>query len=408
MSENGRTWVEGAAALLPETIALRRSIHEQPELGLDLPLTTASVLKSLEGLDVKIDRGPSTSGLMVTLSGPSQGGTVLLRADMDALPMGEDTGLAFASKQEGRMHACGHDAHTAMLTGAVKLLHANRNRLAGSVKFMFQPGEEGHHGARLMIEDGLLDGHPKPDAAFAIHVTPNAPTGAVTSKPGAIMASTDEVQIEVWGKGGHAAMPFLALDPIPIACEIVMALQAMVTRRINPFDPVILTIAKIDSGTTKNVVPETAHLLGTLRSLSEHSRKVARDGIERVATKIAEAHGARAAVTLTQGYGVTVNDGRMVALAADAARSLFGERGYIAIQAPIMGAEDFSYVLQRMPGCMVFLGVAPKTSSPRDAAPIHSNRMLLEESAMAEGIALYAAVAERYLEHGLPGRAPGD
>jgi amidohydrolase len=200
-------------------------------------------------------------------------------------------------------------------------------------------------------------------------------------------------------------MPFLALDPVPIACEIVMALQAMVTRRINPFDPVILTIAKIDSGTTRNVVPETAHLLGTLRSLSENSRKVARAGIERIATKIAEAHGARAEVTLTQGYDVTINDGRMVALAAETARALFGERGYIAMPTPIMGAEDFSYVLQRMPGCMVFLGVAPKAANPRDAAPIHSNRMLLEESAMAEGIALYAAVAERYLEHGLPGHA---
>ena len=401
MNDKERMWSEGAKALLSETIALRRRIHENPELGLDLPFTTQSVLDSLEGLDVQIERGRSTSGLMVTLKGPSQGGTVLLRGDMDALPMQEDTGLDFASKQPGRMHACGHDAHTAMLTGAVKLLHANRARLAGSVKFMFQPGEEGYHGALRMIEDGLLDGAPKPDAAFAIHVTTNAPAGAVTSKAGPIMASTDEVQITVRGKGGHAALPYLALDPIPIAAEIVTALQAMVTRRVNPFDPVILTIAKIEAGTTRNVVPETAQLLGTLRSLSETSRKVAREGITRVATKVAEAHGARAEVNLTPGYNVTVNDGRMVALAADAARSALGEKNFIRMQAPIMGAEDFSYVLERMPGCMVFLGVSP-IENYHEAAPIHSNRMMIEERAMASGIALYAAVAERYLEHGLP------
>jgi amidohydrolase len=404
MKNGGMAWLEGAKALLPETVSLRRRIHANPELGLDLPATTQSVLDSLEGLDVKIERGPSTSGLLVTLAGPSQGDTVLLRGDMDALPMQEDTGLDFASKEPGRMHACGHDAHTAMLTGAVKLLHANRARLAGTVKFMFQPGEEGHHGALKMIEDGLIDAHPKPGAAFAIHVITNAPAGVITSKPGAIMASTDEIKIEVWGKGGHAAMPHFAVDPIPIACEIVMALQTLVTRRINSADPVILTIAKIESGTTKNVIPETASLVGTMRSLSEGSRKIAREGIERIATKIAEAHGARAEVALTPGYDVTINDGRMVALAAEAATSLFGEQGFAAMKAPVMGAEDFSYVLQRMPGCMVFLGVAPSSASPGEAAPIHSNRMLLEESAMAHGIALYAAVAERYLERGLPAR----
>jgi hippurate hydrolase len=265
---------------------------------------------------------------------------------------------------------------------------------------MFQPGEEGHFGARKMIEDGLIERSPRPDGAFALHVTPNVPAGVIASKPGAIMASTDEVKIEVWGKGGHAAMPYLALDPIPIACEIVMALQAMVTRRISPFDPVILTIGKIEGGTAKNVVPERASMLGTLRSLSEHSRKVAREAIMRVATKVAEAHGARAEVELNPGYNVTVNDGRMVALANRAAAALFGSSGYAPMPAPIMGAEDWCYVLERIPGCMAFLGVAPATSNHRDAAPIHSNRMLLNEEAMATGIAMHAAVAQRFLAEG--------
>jgi hippurate hydrolase len=401
MAENVQ-WLSEARIILDETIALRRRIHEYPELGLDLPRTTESVLGALSGLDVEVDRGPSTSGLIVTLKGPSQGATVLLRGDMDALPMEEDTALPFASKEPGRMHACGHDAHTAMLVGAVKLLHRHRAGLGGTVKFMFQPGEEGHFGARKMIEDGLIEKAPRPTGAFAIHVSPNVPAGAITGKSGAIMASTDEVKIRVWGKGGHAAMPYLALDPIPIVCEIVTALQTLVTRRISPFDPVILTIGKIESGTTKNVIPETASLLGTLRSLSESSRRTAREGIARVATKIAEAHGARAEVELTEGYNVTVNDARMISLASETARDLFGERGYVPMSSPIMGAEDWCYVLERIPGCMVFLGVAPKAASAREAAPIHSNRMLLEEEAMAHGIAMHAAIAERFLAKGLP------
>ena len=396
-------WLKGSQDLLPETVTLRRKIHEHPELGLDLPKTVAAVRDALKGLDVTIEEGPSSSGLIVTLAGPSQGRTVLLRGDMDALPMPEDTDLPFKSKEPGRMHACGHDAHTAMLAGAVKLLHKNRRKLAGTVKFMFQPGEEGHFGALRMIEDGLIDRHPKPDGAFAIHITPNLPSGMFTSRAGAFMASTDVINAKVTGRGGHASMPHMALDPMPIACEIVMALQAMVTRRISAFDPVVLTIARIAGGTTNNVIPEAVDLEGTLRSVSEHSRNTAKAGIAQVVQKIAEAHGATASVSFREGYPVTVNDGRMVQLARDAATSLLGERGYMPAPAPVMGAEDWSYVLQRIPGCMVFLGVAPAGCDHHHAAPCHSNRMLLDETAMANGIALYAAVAERFLEQGLPG-----
>jgi hippurate hydrolase len=253
-----------------------------------------------------------------------------------------------------------------------------------------------------MLEDGLIDRHPKPDGAFALHITPNVPSGLFTSREGAFMASADVVRIKVTGKGGHASMPHMALDPMPIACEIVMALQAFVTRRINAFDPVILTIARIAGGTTNNVIPESVDLEGTLRSVSEESRKAAKAGIARVAEKIAEAHGATAHVDLAEGYPVTVNDGRMVRLAKDVTTSLYGERGYIASPAPVMGAEDWSYVLQRIPGCMVFLGVAPEGCNHHHAAPCHSNRMMLDEAAMANGIALYAAVAERFLDSGLP------
>jgi hippurate hydrolase len=322
---------------------------------------------------------------------------------MDALPMPEDTGLPFASREAGRMHACGHDAHTAMLAMAVRLLHARRDRLAGTVKFMFQPGEEGYFGALRMIEDGLIDARPTPDAAFALHVSPNVPAGVIAARSGALMASADSFKIQVKGRGGHASMPHLACDPIPVACEIVVALQSAITRRIDAFDPVVLTVAKIQSGTTNNVIPESVFLEGTMRAISERARKNAHAVLTQVAARVAEAHGAVAEVVVDMGYGPTVNDARAVALCAETVRAALGEGNYVTMPAPVMGAEDWSYVLQRIPGCMAFLGVAPPDCDHHAAAPCHSNRMMLDESAMAHGIAFHAAVAERFLETGLPG-----
>jgi hippurate hydrolase len=315
---------------------------------------------------------------------------------MDALPMPEATGLAFASTVEGRMHACGHDAHTAMLVQAVHLLHAHRDALAGTVKFMFQPGEEGDHGARFMIEDGLLDADPKPDAAFALHITPNFRSGAIIGKPGPMLASADKWRIVVKGRGGHASMPHLAADPIVVAFEIGLALQTMVTRRIDAFDPVVLTCARVAAGTTNNVIPETAEMVGTLRACSEHSRELARKGIERVAKNLAAAHLCEASVEVEQGYPVTINDPGFVGFARGVAQDLLGAEHYVQAAAPVMGAEDFSYVLQRMPGCMMFLGVMPDGHHDH-VAPCHSNHMVMNEDGMAVGVALHAAIALRYL-----------
>jgi hippurate hydrolase len=389
-----------AKDLLPQAVTLRRRIHAMPELGLDLPLTTAAVLESLEGLEVRIDRGPSTSGLIVSLTGTKPGSqsgrTILLRGDMDALPMPEETGLDYASEFEGRMHACGHDAHTAMLAQAVHLLHRHRDELAGTVKFMFQPGEEGHHGARFMIDDGLLDLDPKPDAAFALHIIPNFRAGAIVGKPGAMMASADKWTIKVKGRGGHASMPHQAADPIPVAFEIGLALQSMVSRRIDVFDPVVLTCAQVSAGTTNNVIPESAEMVGTLRACSEHARENARKGIERVAKNVAAAHLCEATVLIEPGYPVTVNDAGFVEFARGVVVDLLGVQHYVPAPAPIMGAEDFSYVLQRMPGCMMFLGVMPEDHHDH-VAPCHSNHMRLNEDSMSVGIALHAAIAQRFL-----------
>ena len=272
---------------------------------------------------------------------------------------------------------------------------ATRDSIEGEIVFMFQPGEEGLHGARVMIEEGVLQGC---DAAFALHITPLLPSGTIGTRSGPLLASADEFQVIVAGKGGHASMPHDCIDPIPVACEIVQALQTFTTRRIPALDPIVLTIAKITAGTTSNVIPETAELIGTLRALSEKSRERAQEGIFRVAEHVARAHDTEAKVELFQGYPVTTNDPSAAKMMLDVAGELTGGRA-IEMPVPVMGAEDFSYVLNEVPGAMGFLGVRP--SGEGTPAPCHSNRMMLDEEGMVYGTAFHAAVALRMLEQGL-------
>lgn len=391
-------WIQAGEDLLPDMVALRRAIHAEPELGLHNPLTTAKAKAALAGLPLEIREGPSTTGFVAILRGPANGRTVLLRGDMDALPLHEDTGLEFASQTDGAMHACGHDTHVAMLAGAARALCARRETLAGTVVFMFQPGEEGHHGARWMLDDGLLD--PLPDAAFALHVSPNIPSGVFAGRSGPLLAAADRFEIAVTGKGGHASAPHDALDPIPVACEIVTAIQAMVTRRIPAFDPVVVTVGRIEAGTTNNVIPERAVIEGTIRSFSEHSRRLAHEGLLRLAPHIAQAHGAEAVVDLINGFPVTVCDSRAVGLARRTAEALFGGEGWRTMPSPAMGAEDFAYVLQKVPGSMVFLGATPEGGDWRSCCALHSNRMVLDEKVMARGAAMHCAYAEAFLAEG--------
>jgi amidohydrolase len=387
--------LEEARADLDRTVALRRRIHQQPELGLVLPETQRAVLDALDGSAWEIATGGATSAVVATLAGAQPGPTLLLRADMDALPMNEETDLPFASREAGRMHACGHDAHVAMLAGAARLLERRRDAIAGTVKLLFQPGEEGFGGARVLIEEGLLDAPPRVDAAFAIHVDSSLPAGHVALRGGPILAAGDLISIDVEGRGGHASMPHLAADPIPVACEIVTALQSFVTRRIDAFDPIVVTITRIQAGSAGNVIPRSAHLLGTIRSVSERAREAAHDGVRRVAEGIAAAHGVDAKVHVVPGYPVTVNDARFAAFARGVASDLVGGRAVVDMRAPIMGAEDFSYILQRVPGSLVFLGVRPPGGA---GEPLHSSRMRVHEDALATGVALHAALALRWFE----------
>src|SRR5499433_889800 len=392
---NAAAILDEAGSVAAEAIEIRRRIHRHPEIGLTLPRTQATVLEALDGLGLDVRTGQRTTSVVARLDGAKPGPTVLLRADMDALPMPEDTGLPFASEVDGAMHACGHDAHTAMLAGAARLLSRRRESLAGSVLFMFQPGEEGYHGARVMIEEGLLSGPDAPGAAFALHVTHRMTAGSISTRPGAAMASGDTLQIVVRGKGGHASAPHDCLDPIPIACEIVQAFQTLVTRRVHVFDPAVVTVAKIEAGTARNVIPDTASLLGTIRTVSESTRERVLEGVRQVAEGIASAHGAQADVQLIRGYPVTVNDAGFAGFVLDTARELLGPQAVHEASHPIMASEDFSYVLQRVPGTIANLSTRPDTDQ---AFPNHSPRMLVNESALANGIAMHAAVALRFLD----------
>jgi hippurate hydrolase len=404
MSSSANTLIEQAHGLADRIVALRRAIHAEPEIGLHNPKTRDKIRAALAHLPLDWRDGPLTTGLIATLKGGAgEGGSVLLRGDTDALPMPEETGLPFASTVPGAMHACGHDTHVAMLAGAAEILAGRAESLRGEVRFMFQPGEEGHHGARFMLEDGLLGGEgfdrPLPDAAFALHIMPNAPHGTIGSRAGTLLASADMLEIAVEGRGGHASMPHQGRDPVPVACEIVLALQTMVTRRFDAAEAMVVTVTQMEAANAHNVIPDCATLRGTIRTLSPERRQKVWSAIRNLAENIAQAHECDADVTITQGFPPTINDARAVALDGAVAASLpHGE--FLNLSAPIMGAEDFSYVLEKVPGMMAFLGVAKSGADWRHCCSIHSSRMMVDETVLPRGTAFLAGCATRFLERG--------
>ena len=379
-----------AGDVMEEAVSIRRRIHADPELGLELPRTQELVAGQLSAMGIKSVRGKDCSSLVAVLEGSREGPTTLLRADMDALEMPEDTGLEFSSKAPGRMHACGHDTHTAMLLGATRILQGRRDDLAGRVVLMFQPGEEGHDGAKVMIDEGLLSDH-RPDRAFAIHISSMLPAGWLATKPGTLMASADEFHIHVTGRGGHASMPHDASDPVPVACQIVTSIQSMVTRTIPAFDPAVVTVSTIHGGTATNVIPESVTLGGTVRAVSDRSRDMVLAALADLCRHVAAAHGCTAELEMMpHNYPVTVNDDGFAAHTLSVAQTLIGDIA-LEMPTPVMGAEDWSYVLRQVRGSMAFLGGGPPGVD--QPAPNHSNRFVIDESAMATGIAMYAAMA---------------
>jgi amidohydrolase len=377
------------------TIDLRRRLHRNPEIGLQLPRTQATVLEAFDGLPVEVTTGRSTSSVVAVLRGARPGPTYLLRGDMDALPVHEDTGLPFASEVSGAMHACGHDTHVAMLLGSARLLAERRDELAGQVVFMVQPGEEGFHGARYMLEEGLLDAVPEAPVggAFALHITSSFPSGTINVRPGPMMAAADQWRIAVRGRGGHASMPHAAADPVPVAAEIVLALQSMVTRRVDVFDPAVVTVAHIEAGSANNVIPDTVFMEGTIRTLSPERRADVVAAVQRVAGHVAAAHDMTAEFVHVEGYPVTMNDPGVAAQVLSTTAELLGEPASSLMAAPLMGAEDFSYVLERVPGAIAFLGACPPGVDPAEAPGNHSNLVVFDEEPLPAGVALYARMA---------------
>jgi hippurate hydrolase len=377
------------------TIDLRRRLHRQPEIGLQLPRTQAAVLEAFADLPVEVSTGTATSSVVGVLRGSRPGPTYLLRGDMDALPVQEDTGLDFASEVPGVMHACGHDTHVAMLLGAARLLSERRDALAGQVVFMVQPGEEGHHGARFMLEEGLLDAVPEAPVggAFALHISTMWRSGTINVRPGPMMASADQWTITVHGRGGHASTPHLAADPVPVAAEIVLALQSMITRRTDVFDPAVVTVGHLEAGHTDNVIPASALLHGTIRTLSPERRADVLASVQRVGEHVALAHDMTAEFVHVEGYPVTVNDAGVAAQVTETAAALLGTERSAVMPVPLMGAEDFSYVLERVPGAMAFLGGCPPELDPATAPGNHSNLVVFDEAALPSGVALYAQMA---------------
>src|SRR3954452_18462022 len=396
------TVLDDARGQQDDLVQLRRTLHRSPEVGLTLPCTQETVLEALDGLPLEITPGSSLTSVTAVLRGGGGAGgsqrAVLLRGDMDALPVREQTGLDYAATGD-TMHACGHDLHTTMLVAAARLLSARRDKLEGDVVFMFQPGEEGYDGARHMVDEGVLDASGRRvDAALALHVTSGMlPRGVFATRSGPVMSAADVLRVTVRGVGGHGSSPHRARDPIPAACEMVVALQTFVTRRFDIFDPVVITIGAFHSGTVHNVIPDSAYFEATVRSFSHaaHERVLAES--VKVCQGIAVAHGLEVDAVAEELYPVTVNDAAQVDAVVSTVADLYGADRYLTLPNPIPGSEDFSRVLDAVPGAMVFLGATLSERDPATAPFNHAPEAAFDDAVMPDGVTVLAEFARRRL-----------
>ncbi len=383
-----------AQTMLPELQALRRKLHTIPEFGLELPNTLKVILEQIDGLGT-ITTSKRISSAVLHIKGSQPGPTVLLRADMDALAVVEDTGLEYASTN-GYMHACGHDLHMAMGVGAAKILASRKDQLKGDVIIFFQPGEEGHHGADFMLEQGdhMVTGN-KPIRAYGLHVFSSYPLGMMGSKAGALMASAGDMVVTVSGSGGHGSMPWLSKDPISVLNEIMSALQTLVTKRFNAFDPVIINIGWVSAGdqATTNVIPESASFGATVRVFSEENATKLRSFAKELAESIAQGFGLTATVEFSIPTKVLMNNPEAIKSVEQVTSRIFGPGRYLNLPTPIAGGEDFASIVQEIPGAFVFMGAAPVGTDPATAATNHSNKAVFDDAVLADGAALLAELA---------------
>ena len=367
--------------------AWRRHLHQHPELQFDCHRTAAFVVAKLRAFGVdEIHEGIATSGVVAIINGQGPGPTIGLRADMDALPMTETTGAAYASTVPGKMHACGHDGHTTMLLGAARYLAETRN-FAGRVALIFQPAEEGGGGAEVMVRDGVLD---RFDIAqvYALHNSPGTPTGRFWTTPGPIMAAADTFHIDVQGKGGHGAYPHDCRDPVIAAVGIVQAIQTISSRSNRALDDLVISVTQIHTGTTDNVIPDTAYINGTVRTFDTAVQAMVIDRLEQIVAGQAESFGVQATLRFEKGYPPTVNNADKAAFAAGVAREIAGEAGVRDDAGPEMGAEDFSYMLNARPGAYLFIGNG-------DTAGLHHPAFDFDDAAAPVGASFFARLVER-------------
>jgi hippurate hydrolase len=376
---------------MPELVAMRRDFHMHPELGLAEHRTSAMVAQELERLGYTLTKGLGQTGLVGTLRNGSGARSVGIRADMDALPILEETGRDYASKTPGLMHACGHDGHTTMLLGAAKLI-AERKNFDGIVHLIFQPAEENFGGAKLMMDDGLFD-KCDCDAVFALHNEPSLPFGQFALKEDAIMAAVDEARITVTGRGGHGAEPQDTADPIVCAASIIMALQTIVSRNIHPLDPSVVTVGAIHGGSASNVIPERVEMVVSIRSLDPLVRDELERRIRMVVRHQAESYGMRADVDYQRGYAPTVNHKRETDFLRDLARQFAGEENVVDMPRPNMGSEDFAYFLEKRPGSYFMLG----TKVSDDVKPLHHPAFDFNDDILPVGVAFWTELVEAYL-----------
>ncbi|MBI5806627.1 amidohydrolase [candidate division TA06 bacterium] len=383
-------------------ITWRRRIHSAPELSFNEVLTSKAIAGELRRLGWQVKTGVGGTGVTGLLNGKGPGRTVALRADMDALPVQEENDVSYHSRNPGKMHACGHDGHCAMLLGAASILAGNKDQLKGSIKLLFQPGEETPPGGALgMIASGALE-DPKVHAVFGLHLDSSLPSGRIGLRQGPMMAASDNFKITIRGKGGHAARPHNCLDPITTGAQMVAALQTIASRRVDPAQPAVITVGRFVSGTKHNIIPETALLEGTARSIDRHTWKMIPVWIKQIAENTARANGLTATVEYERGYPVLHNDPRMIDFSEAVASRLLGRPAVVYINDPLMGGEDFAYFLQKAHGAFLRLGSCKNNST---AYPWHHPRFNIDEEVLPKGAKLLAELAKEYLSiHGIKGQ----
>lgn len=390
-------WRTEASGLVERLIHMRRYIHERPELGYEETGTAAYLAQLMldEGIEVRQHIGGT--GLVAIISGTEGGQCIGLRADMDALPIDETTGQAYSSKTPGVSHACGHDAHAAMLAGVAILLHRNRHRLKGAVKLLFQPAEEcpPRGGAQPMIDAGVLH-NPKVDAIYALHTAGDMPVGTIGIARGPMMAASDRAEIKIVGRGGHGSAPHQTVDAALVAAHTIVALQSIVARNTNPLSPAVLTVGVVKAGYRYNVVADTAELDCTIRTLDPVTRQLMRNKIEQIVAGVTAAMGASYELEYTLGYPSEPNTGAEVDQVAQAAHRVLGDGSVVMLESPSMGGEDFAYFLQQVPGALFWLGC--KLADGREQYPAHNPGFDLNENALPLGVAILCQLVEQELE----------